>query len=140
MLFGGEHANGALGDTWVYDYAATTWMLMDPRNPPGPRDHALMAYDSHAKGVMLIGGSFDDDRFFIYRHRENEWHAVNPSGDLPVVGDHMQGASNGTDFVIYGGFRGGPGPQRSLGAPARFKLRLTLPRRQVVKLVSSLLQ
>ena len=53
VLFGGRNANGALGDTWLWD--GSRWV----RGPGGPRARyaAGMVYDPAASTLLLFGGA-----------------------------------------------------------------------------------
>ncbi|PCJ61297.1 MAG: hypothetical protein COA79_06870 [Planctomycetota bacterium] len=56
VLFGGDHLDYILADTWVYDCQTRTWEEKIPAIGPSPRfGHALL-YLQKSKKVLLIGG------------------------------------------------------------------------------------
>lgn len=56
VLFGGAGANGAFGDTWLFD--GTRWTEQHPPSSPSPRTAMVMAYDAARKQTVLFGGLF----------------------------------------------------------------------------------
>jgi uncharacterized protein YjdB len=56
VLFGGNTANGVLGDTWTWDGVAQTWTQQSPPTSPSPRRGQGMSYD-RSGNVVLFGGS-----------------------------------------------------------------------------------
>ncbi len=56
VLFGGDHENYLMNDTWVLDPGAGIWKRMEPDVAPAPRaGHALFPLPKHG-GVVLYGG------------------------------------------------------------------------------------
>jgi hypothetical protein len=65
VLFGGLNINNApLGDTWVYDSAANTWVLALPggSETPSPRIDCAVVYELKTNKVILFGGRSDQGR------------------------------------------------------------------------------
>jgi Bacterial Ig-like domain (group 3) len=76
LLFGGETTPGQLGDfdsnqTWVWSYAASSWVLQHPSTSPPAREGASLAFDAATHQMLLYGGS--DDETGLYRHDTWQW-------------------------------------------------------------------
>ncbi len=54
LLFGGNGANGPLGDTWKYK--GGNWTQLVPSNSPPARSGAALAYNPSTKSDLLFGG------------------------------------------------------------------------------------
>lgn len=56
VLFGGDHLDYLLCDTWIYDCTSRTWVEKSPSvSPPARAGHALL-YLPRSKKIVLIGG------------------------------------------------------------------------------------
>ena len=55
LLFGGNTAQGVLGDTWIWDGGAQTWTAQNPPTSPSARRGQGMSYD-RLGDVVLFGG------------------------------------------------------------------------------------
>lgn len=96
VMFGGENRDAVLGlqqflnDTWEFDLGTQTWTEFDGgSDPPEPRSHFAMAYDSDHQSVVLYGGVRADppgptDEFprnaYVYDPVAHAWHF---GGSLP---------------------------------------------------------
>lgn len=56
IVFGGNHGDYALSDTWLYDCAAKTWRQLWPTRAPSARFRAELAWDAETKSLRLKGG------------------------------------------------------------------------------------
>lgn len=54
VVFGGENANGALADTWLWD--GDRWRKATPKNAPSSRFRGAMAYDPVRARIVMFGG------------------------------------------------------------------------------------
>ena len=109
ILFGGLDANGPLGDTWAYDFAANSWTeLKPPGTPPSARSAAAMVYDSSIHKLILYGGADANgpsNEIWAYDPAANKWTNLNPAGTIPEA---RSGASLVLDpstgkLIMYGG-------------------------------------
>lgn len=56
VLFGGDHLDHLLADTWVYDCASRTWTQKNPSRSPSPRGgHSFLCLPKSGK-LVLFGG------------------------------------------------------------------------------------
>ncbi len=59
VIFGGDaqySVGGALGDTWEWDLATSTWLQMTPATQPAARIHSRMAFDLISGSILMFGG------------------------------------------------------------------------------------
>lgn len=59
VVFGGDGqytTGGALGDTWEWDPASSTWTQMTPVTQPSARVHSRLAYDMVNVNLLMFGG------------------------------------------------------------------------------------
>jgi hypothetical protein len=112
VMYGGYNAPQALGDTWEYDGATSTWSLRNPALAPSPRWGAGMAYDSVRGRTVLYGGrstwvGYDD----TWEWDGTVWHlmATPPPPNRPpalhqpaMAFDPVRGVT-----VLFGGLLGG---------------------------------
>ncbi|MBL8027182.1 MAG: hypothetical protein JNL74_12260, partial [Fibrobacteres bacterium] len=56
VVFGGDHLDYLMNDTWVYDCASKTWERKRPSLAPSPRAGAAMVYMPKSGKIVLIGG------------------------------------------------------------------------------------
>ncbi|MBL8025164.1 MAG: T9SS type A sorting domain-containing protein [Fibrobacteres bacterium] len=60
VLFGGDHLDYLMNETWVYDCATRTWENKNPSNRPRPRaGHALLYLPKSGKIVMMGGYRYE---------------------------------------------------------------------------------
>src|SRR6185369_13656914 len=57
VVYGGNHGDYALSDTWVYDCSARSWRQCWPATCPGARFGATFAWDAEKKTLLLSGGN-----------------------------------------------------------------------------------
>jgi hypothetical protein len=70
VVFGGDHGDYLLGDTWVYDCAKKTWRQVFPERSPRPRRAAgRMVWLPGRKQLALVGGSTYSPRFYYFQRR-----------------------------------------------------------------------
>ncbi len=91
VLYGGRQFNGTveiLSDTWEFD--GTSWTQVAVSSPPGPREHAGIAYDPKLGGIVIVGGdtySANNADTWIYRNGTWEQLATSlPTGALNGIG------------------------------------------------------
>src|SRR5262249_33457832 len=56
VLFGGDHLDRLLADTWVFDCASKRWLEKRPALGPSPRGGHALVYLPKSKKVLLFGG------------------------------------------------------------------------------------
>jgi len=67
VLFGGEHGDYLLSDTWVYDCAKKSWRQVFPEKVPPGRAGAAMFWLPGRKAVCVMGGGTYVARFVYFR-------------------------------------------------------------------------
>ena len=68
VLFGGDHGDYLLGDTWVYDCPTRRWRRAFPPVSPEPRRAAgAMVWLPERKQVALVGGESYVPKFMYFR-------------------------------------------------------------------------
>jgi len=111
VLFGGQDANGALGDTWEWNGQSWTRMPPGPQDP-APRFGGAMAYDAARSvcvqfgGMDLISSVFGETRTW----NGTSWHFVTNVGPPPTVDLAMTYDAARGQVLAFGGFAG-PVPQ-----------------------------
>lgn len=86
VLFGGDHLDYLLNDTWVYDCVTKTWAKMNPTNRPKPRAGHALLYMPKSKKVVLLGGyRYEADQsteFEMWRYdiATNSWDLIKRFG------------------------------------------------------------
>lgn len=107
VLFGGNGATTALGDTWLWN--GTTWSQPALAGGPSPRAAAAAAIDRNGK-VVLFGGinaSTIDFKNDTWLWDGSSWRQASPSTNPPArYGATMATDKNG-NVVLFGGQ--GPG-------------------------------
>lgn len=56
VLFGGDHLDRLLADTWVFDCASQRWQEKRPALGPSPRGGHALVYLPKSKKILLFGG------------------------------------------------------------------------------------
>jgi len=56
VMFGGNAASGALGDTWTFEFGRWTQVATTPATAPSPRYDAGLLYDALDSETVLFGG------------------------------------------------------------------------------------
>src|SRR5262249_7425185 len=56
VLFGGDHLDRLLADTWVFDCATQRWQEKRPALGPSPRGGHALVYLPGSKKLLLFGG------------------------------------------------------------------------------------
>jgi hypothetical protein len=56
VLFGGDHLDSLMSDTWVYDCDARAWIKKSPAVSPSPRGGHAIVYLPKSGKVVLLGG------------------------------------------------------------------------------------
>ena len=86
ILFGGSDQVGLDDETWIYNYTANTWTMLNPSTKPSPRNHHSMTYDSNHDLIILFGGGVGDyQETWIYNYTANTWTMEYPS-NKPIGG------------------------------------------------------
>ncbi|HOX04811.1 MAG TPA: kelch repeat-containing protein [Planctomycetota bacterium] len=70
VLYGGDHGDYMLGDTWLYDCAKKTWRQVWAKVSPGHRYGAQMFWLAGAKKVAMLAGSTYLSRMVYQRFDE----------------------------------------------------------------------
>lgn len=80
ILFGGTDFTheSPTNETWGYDYASNSWVLIETHNPPTPRGWHAMVYDTNSARIVLFGGGASRDEFtdetWVYDSSISEWN------------------------------------------------------------------
>jgi len=56
LLFGGDHLDRLLSDTWSFDAGTQTWQHFSPQRSPSPRGGAKLLFLPQSRRLVLIGG------------------------------------------------------------------------------------
>jgi len=68
VLFGGDHGDYLLGDTWIYDCRRRHWRRVFPTRCPAPRRAAgALVYLPGSRRVALVGGEGYIPKFIYFR-------------------------------------------------------------------------
>ncbi len=111
VLFGGEAAGGALGDTWEWDGQRWQSFPGSPAASPAPRRHHALAYAGPQLGVVLFGGQTSDGERLadLWRWDGGRWtEIVSPAGSAapwpaPRSEHALAGDADSNTLLLYGG-------------------------------------
>ena len=68
VLYGGDHGDYLMSDTWLYDCAARTWRRAFPRTaPPARRAAGRLVWLPECKRLALVGGETYVPKFIYFR-------------------------------------------------------------------------
>ncbi|GMV81146.1 MAG: hypothetical protein AMXMBFR7_23300 [Planctomycetota bacterium] len=62
VVFGGDHGDYLLGDTWLYECGARSWKRLHPAQSPSARFGGQMFWHPGAKTILLLSGNAYLDR------------------------------------------------------------------------------
>jgi hypothetical protein len=113
MLFGGGFGDSALGDTWIFDYAAGTWTQLDLSTSPTPRHSAVMVYDPQDEVIILFGGNTGRTIMrdtWVFNCSSQVWTEMTPAIKPPARMSHamVYDTINERAIVFSGYGTGGP--------------------------------
>ncbi|QEE14600.2 Kelch repeat-containing protein [Promethearchaeum syntrophicum] len=94
FLFGGDNENTqgrALDDTWVFNFTANSWILIQPETSPVSRLIYSMCYDSALNQVYIYGGLTDDYQVCL----GDFWQFDFTSSNWIEIGDGSKGSIEG---------------------------------------------
>jgi len=105
VLFGGQNASGALGDTWTF--IGGEWTERTPAVSPAPRAGADMAYDTTTDYLILFGGwnpvthlAYND----TWKYVGGFWTNITPaSSPSPRYGATMSDDPQDGAVMFFGG-------------------------------------
>ncbi len=94
VVFGGDHGDYLLGDTWIYDCVKRSWRQVFPERSPKPRRAGgRMVWLAGRKELALVGGSTYSPRFYYFTRRsvglsdvwtfdvkKEAWSLISPGG------------------------------------------------------------
>ena len=112
VLFGGTDSNTYFDDTWVFDFATSTWTQVTAAlEIPNARAGHRMAYDPSSANVVLFGG-WDGTAYFndtwTFNVATSTWTNLNLI-NAPSARDSSSlvydAATN--ELILFGGFVGG---------------------------------
>lgn len=66
VLFGGDHFDYVMSDTWIYDPQKRTWKQVFPRVAPPPRCNGSLVRLPKSKRLALVGGQTVEHKFTWY--------------------------------------------------------------------------
>jgi hypothetical protein len=76
VLFGGDHEDYLMNDTWVLDLETDTWRRLRPKVAPGPRaGHALVYLPASGRVAMYGGYTHNNSTAYSYAPR---WSPLRP--------------------------------------------------------------
>ena len=104
MLFGGQNAGAALGDTWEYD--GVTWSQRVTTPAPAPRFQHALVYDSARACTVLFGGRGATWLLLgdTWEYDGATWRAVAPlASPTPRSGHAMVFDPTRARTVLFGG-------------------------------------
>ncbi len=94
VLFGGDTGSAWLGDTWIYDTDADTWVEVQTADAPWPVAQQAMAYDPVAGRIVLWGGAErEESEVWTFDLESRTWSSVTwdpapePAWDACLVWD-----------------------------------------------------
>ncbi len=67
VLFGGDHLDYLMNDTWFYDCKTRKWRQVWPKTAPSPRAGAAMLWLPGRKQLALVGGVTFNTKFTYYQ-------------------------------------------------------------------------
>jgi Galactose oxidase, central domain len=67
VLFGGDHLDYVMNDTWLYECKTQKWRQVWPKTAPSPRASADMLWLPGRKQLALVGGMTFNTKFTYYR-------------------------------------------------------------------------
>ncbi len=116
LVFGGEHGDYLLNDTWIYDCAGKSWRQVFPEVAPRPRDAAgKLIWLPGSKRLALAGGNTYAPKFIYFRRSENalsdvwtfdaaagKWSLVNAGGGKGPAPDLACAPAAGAGDVLLG--------------------------------------
>jgi hypothetical protein len=90
VLFGGDHLDYLLSDTWVYDCRTRTWSEKSPNVSPSPRfGHGLLFLPRSRKIVLVFGQEYTSCTDYVcgqYRQKNGEiWRYDVPGNEWALV-------------------------------------------------------
>src|SRR5262245_24482336 len=98
VLFGGDHLDRLLADTWVFDCASKKWLEKRPALGPSPRSGHALVYLPKSKKVLLFGGytytSNTDYCGAQYTALPFEMWAYDPSANTWALVEHVGDKKN----------------------------------------------
>ncbi len=74
ILFGGDHEDYLMNDTWVLDLK-TGWTCLSPEKAPGPRGGHALFYLPKSKRIALYGGYIQSSST---SYGARPWYTINP--------------------------------------------------------------
>src|SRR5262249_28984270 len=94
VLFGGDHLDRLMGDTWVFDCASQKWQEKRPARGPTHRGGHSLVYLTKSKKILLFGGytytSNTDYCAAQYAPLPFEMWAYDPSSNEWALVRHME--------------------------------------------------
>jgi hypothetical protein len=86
VMFGGDHLDHLLNETWVYDCATRTWSKQNPAVRPSPRAGHAMLYMPKSRKIVMMGGyrytANQSNEFEMWRYdaAANDWSLIKRFG------------------------------------------------------------
>ena len=88
VLFGGDHLDSLMSDTWIYQCSNRIWIKKSPAKCPSPRASHALLYLPKSQSVVLLGGyNYSTLTFEIWRYdaAADVWGLVKHAGAGDVV-------------------------------------------------------
>jgi Galactose oxidase, central domain len=119
VLFGGDHEDYMMNDTWVLDLKTRRWQRMNPAVAPSPRAGHGFAYLPESGKVILLGGyqqsnssgygagasvGVKDKNLWVYDIKKDEWQVLDiPSSEEAPLGGSPWCSGAGAFCINYRG-------------------------------------
>ncbi len=104
VLFGGEHGDYLMSDTWVYDCAKRAWRRLFCETAPRARTDARMVWLPKRKAVCMIGGGTYSPRFSYhsrsYQQLRDYWVLDAAAGRWAAVAEIDLDTAKGKRFAL----------------------------------------
>jgi hypothetical protein len=106
LMFGGYDGANALGETWTFDTATTTWLRRPSTANPSPRSSPGMCFDSvRARAVLFGGANFQTGNSQeTWEWNGTAWSLVNTATTPPARTYHKLAYDSARQrTVLFGG-------------------------------------
>ena len=113
VMFGGEHQDRKLNDTWIYDCKTRTWHERKPAASPPPRADHVLVYDPKSGLIVMAGGNGRtadgkpvDKELWTYDVTKNQWQRLTCTAPWKSAGQSWMCAYDEAKGVIVLRFSG----------------------------------
>lgn len=104
---GGGGAGITVGDTW--SFGGGSWKLLSPRSSPTARSHAVIAYDTPGRRLILFSGTACPFRSETWAWDGADWKLLGPStSPQPRTQASISADPDEGSLVLFGGLADSP--------------------------------